>query len=171
MDANFDLFCIAYWLVEHYETRDYKQWKAPALQCWTGPQPALYLHFENEASIKYNGTDFIASPLVCYFRWVISSFYLSCMGVYILCQLSVCLLEPIPIPFINWRNTADNSNASSAEIVLILSLKGNQALVTNANRSWAHLGYYPNNCFPEPSTCPNGITVSLWFKVRNINLS
>ena len=39
------------------------------------------------------------------------------------------------------------------------------------DKSWAHLGFYRNNCFPEPFTCPNGITVSLWFKVSTIKLS
>ena len=40
-----------------------------------------------------------------------------------------------------------------------------KGLVASADRSWASLGRYPDNCFPQPDTCDDGLTVSFWFRI------
>ena len=58
-----------------------------------------------------------------------------------------------------------SSQLKFADLFFIFN-QGNNILVADNDRAWADLGHYPDNCFPQPDTCSNGMTISLWYKVN-----
>ncbi len=43
-------------------------------------------------------------------------------------------------------------------------------LIASADRSWASLGRFPDKCFTQPDSCPNGLSVSFWFKIDDTSV-